>query len=192
MTDLTAHPLFLYGIAGAVLIVVILAAFLYLRSRRQAAAVAAEESAERTGRLAYQPDIRPISEVRQAAIPKPARKTPSLPQPKKTDLLSGMSDIGQSLHALVDKYSLDQFTIATSDGLVFASGGDGAAAQADAARYSGIYCNNPLAETPGVVLAKVSHKGSDLILIIRTSAAVPDPIRAGIENDTKDILNRWI
>lgn len=189
MTDPFLQPPFIYGIAGAALLIIILVTYLYLRSRRPSGA--AQNPDTRNGRLAYQPEIRPIPEVRPAAAPRPAQKSPSFPLPKETDLFSGRSDIGGSLNALIEKYSLDQFTIATSDGLVFASG-DSDSAQTDAARYCEIFMNDPLSETPGVVLSKVTHKGSDLILIIRSGMEIPEPIRTGIERDTKDILNRWI
>ena len=96
-----------------------------------------------------------------------------------------------SLRALVEKYSLDQFTIATSDGLVFASSG-GESAQTDAARYGELFVNDPLAETPGVALFGFTHKGSTLVGIIRTNLQIPGEISRMIEEDTKDILNWWI
>ena len=145
----------------------------------------------KAGLLAYQPEARPVPAVPQSAIPRPARKSPAFPVPKEISLLNGRENITESLRALAEKYSIDQFTIATSDGLVFASGG-GDDAQTDAAQYSEIFFNNPLSETPGAVLTGIGHIGSDLVLIIRTTLPVPDEIRISIENDTKDILNWWI
>jgi len=114
-----------------------------------------------------------------------------MPSLKEISLLEDRKDISESLQALKEKYSLDAFTIATADGLVFASGG-GTDSQTDAAQYSEIFNNDPLSETPGVVLTGIEHKGSSLVLIIRTQIPVPDEIRMRIENDTKDILNWWI
>jgi hypothetical protein len=118
-------------------------------------------------------------------------KSAGLPKPKEINLLNGSPDITQSLRALVEKYSFDQFTIATSDGLVFASSG-AETVQNDAAQYGERFASDPYSETPGVVLFGLSHKGSDLVLIIRTNLPVPDEIRTAIEKDTKDILNWWI
>jgi len=114
-----------------------------------------------------------------------------LPQPKPVSIVEGLPDVTGSLHALVEKYSLDQFTIATSDGLVFASSGGGSA-QTDAARYGELFVNDPLAETPGVLLFGFTHKGSNLVGIIRTNLQIPEEICRRIEKDTKDILNWWI
>jgi hypothetical protein len=43
--------------------------------------------------------------------------------PKEIDILNGRTDITQSFLALAEKYSPGTFTIATSDGLIFASSG---------------------------------------------------------------------
>jgi hypothetical protein len=97
-------------------------------------------------------------------------------------------DLRQCLLALAGKYSIDSFTIATSDGLVFASSG-GTMAQEDAAGYSGKYAGkNP----GGVVLFSLNHKGSDLTAIIRTRGIITGETQNRIENDTKVILNKWI
>jgi len=185
-----SDPLIAYGIIGGICLVLVLFA-LYLIRKRQAGSSGEKSFGRKAGRLAYQPEARPLPAVTPGAIPRPARKTTSQPRPKEISLIDGRADITGSLHALAEKYSLDRFTIATSDGLVFASSGE-EDAQADAARYGGIYHADPLAETPGAVLHGISHKGSDLVLIIKTPLPVPDEIRISIENDTKDILNWWI
>ncbi|NMB79800.1 MAG: hypothetical protein GYA23_11985 [Methanomicrobiales archaeon] len=188
-------PEVLTGIAGGLIVVILAAlAFLLLKKRRQSAQVREKTAGERSDRLAYQPAARPIPVVRTpTATPRPAPKPAAnvLPKPKDISILNGRDDITGSLHALVEKYSLEQFTIATSDGLVFASSG-AESAQQDAAKYGEIFVNDPLSETPGVVLSGVSYKGSDLILIIRTPCEIPEEITKNIENDTKDILNWWI
>jgi hypothetical protein len=141
--------------------------------------------------LEYQPGVKPVSPISRKSIPQPVQRHDVLPRPKEASVVDGMADVTGSLHALVEKYSLDQFTLATSDGLVFASSG-GESAQADAAGYGEMFVNDPLAETPGVVLFGFTHKGSDLVGIIRTNLQVPEEIARMIENDTKDILNRWV
>jgi hypothetical protein len=190
MVSVVSDPLLIGIIAGAVIVLAIVAA-LYLKMRRHAAPPAVKTPAQKAGRLAYQPDSRPIPAVPVGAIPRPVQKTPPQPRQSEISLLNGRADITESLHALVEKYSLGQFTIATSDGLVFASSGEGSA-QEDAAQFGGRYANDPHAAIPGIVLSGISHKGSDLVLIIRTPVPVPDEIRQNIENDTKDILNWWI
>ena len=131
------------------------------------------------------PDIPPSID----APPVPA--APAFPAPKEIDVIRERNDLAESLRALVAKYSIGQFTIATSDGLVFASSG-GDSAQTDAARYGEQYTNDPLTETPGIFLFGFSHKGSDLVGIVRADLEVPEETGRRIERDTKDILNRWI
>lgn len=188
---LQSDPLLVYGIVGGFVLTVILIATLYIMRKRQTVSNDVGKIGSNSVRLAYQPEARPVRVVPLSAIPKPTRKSPTGPALKEISLLKDRQDITESLLALTDKYSLDQFTIATSDGLIFASS-RGNGAQTDAAHYSEIFNNDPLAETPGVTLTGFNHKGSDLVLIIRTHLPVPDEIRIGIEEDTKDILNWWI
>ena len=141
--------------------------------------------------LEYQPVAKPVSPIPKKSIPQPVLRHDVLPHPKDFSVVDGIADLTGCFRALVDKYSLDQFTLATADGLVFASSG-GESAQTDAASYGELFVNEPLAETPGVVLFGFTHKGSDLVGIIRTNLQVPGEIAQRIENDTKDILNRWV
>ena len=179
-------------IVGAICLIIailIIAVIIYLRQQQKAKAT--KETGAKNERLNYHPQVRPIPPVPKSSIPRPVTKPETLPPVKETSILNGRNDITESLQALTEKYSLEQFTIATSDGLVFASSG-GENAQTDAARYSEIFVHDPLSETPGVVLSGLSFKGSDLILVIRTPLAVPDQVQEKIVNDTKDILNWWI
>ena len=125
-----------------------------------------------------------------AASPALARIA-ELPDPKGINLIDNRNDLTGSLVALADKYSLAEFTIATIDGLIFASSGKDAA-HTDAATYSELYKNDPLAKTPGVTLFGLRHKGSELVGIIRTHNTLPDEILQEITADTKVILNWWI
>ena len=88
------------------------------------------------------------------------------PPPLRPDvaLLENCQDFQQSLRALAGKYSLDSFTIATSDGLVFASSG-GSTAQEDAAIYR---WNSDDKESAGMALFSLNHKGSELTGIVRS------------------------
>ena len=140
--------------------------------------------------LNNQPEVKP-----QRAIP------PDLSTPRghmtvsrmddKNDADPGAPDISRTFDAVVLKYALESLTIATCDGLVFASS-TRATAHEDAARYSEIFCHDPLSETPGVVLYGLNYQGSNLVGIIRTPAQISEKMAEAIENDTKDILNRWV
>jgi hypothetical protein len=145
-----------------------------------------------------QPDFDYGAAIHRAPVPVSAPASPRVERKQETprpppaiNVLEGCTDITGCLGAFVRKYSLESFTIATCDGLVFVSSG-GDTAPADAAKYSEIVCNDPLSETPGVVLFGLNHKGSDLVGIIRTSGEVTQSTLQKMENDTKDILNRWI
>lgn len=107
------------------------------------------------------------------------------------DILHGRSDITQSLLALVEKYSLDTFTIATSDGLVFASSG-GDDAHTNAATYTMMASRDPYSKTITVIMPGLSHKGSALVGIIWTQNQVPEEILKKISKDTQAILNWWV
>jgi hypothetical protein len=139
----------------------------------------------------HQAAVRPVPVHAPADRPAPAVSAVMRVPPAGTSVVEGYNTITECLDALVRKFSLEAFTIATCDGLVFASSGGGNP-PGDAAKYSEIFCNDPLSETPGVVLFGLHHSGSDLVGIIRTPEEIPRRIVEIIENDTKDILNRWI
>jgi hypothetical protein len=113
------------------------------------------------------------------------------PAIKEIDILNGRSDITQSLLALVEKYSLGAFTIATSDGLVFASSG-GDDANTDAATCRVMASRDPCSDTSVVIVPGLTHKGSDLVGIIRTQNPVSEEILKKITTDTQTILNWWV
>jgi hypothetical protein len=185
-----ADPM-VFGIIIGIVIILLVILILFSKRTRREHSPGGGNSGQRSPRLAYQPDARPVPSVVVKAIPHPVRKNPVPPKPKEISLLNGRTDITQSLVALVEKYSLDQVTIATSDGLVFASNG-AESDQDDAAQFSGKYTENSSSEIPGIILVGISHKDSDLLLIVRTPLPVSEEIRQAIENDTKDILNWWI
>ena len=179
-------------IIAVIIILAAAAGYYFLRSRSKTGVAGKTiPPATHYQHFEYQPDVKPISPVPRKAVPQPVQAPGMLPRPKPVNVVEGSTDVTGSLHALVEKYSLDQFTIATSDGLVFASGG-GESAQTDAARYGELFVNDPLAETPGVTLFGFTHKGSNLVGIIRTNLQIPEETSRMIEEDTKDILNRWI
>lgn len=119
-----------------------------------------------------------------------AHKTPALII-REIELMSGREDITQSLIALVEKYSLSTFTIATADGLVFASSG-GDDANINAATYTTIASRDPLTKTATIIIRGLIHKGSDLVGIIRTQNPLEEEILMKITKDTQTILNWWV
>lgn len=130
----------------------------------------------------YKPSAMPVH------VSSPVRNRQPAPPSPEADVTENCRDLRQCLLALAGKYSLDSFTIATSDGLVFASSGS-TTAQEDAANYSGKYTGKA---SGGVVLFSLNHKGSELTGIIRSRGIIPGETQDRIENDTKDILNKWI
>ena len=174
--------------ATIILIIILIPATLFLKKILRARA--ADEGRIRKQRLDYQPAAKPS----WVAIPVPISRYQKQ-QPVTTpasapdaDLLENCQDLQQSLRALAGKYSLDSFTIATSDGLVFASSGGNTALE-DAARYCRKY---DIKESAGTAFFSLDHKGSELTGIIRSQGIITGEIQKRIESDTKDILNRWI
>jgi hypothetical protein len=115
----------------------------------------------------------------------------SPPHPAAINCIEGTTDLSGSLAALAKKYSLDEITLATADGLLLASSHSSPSAD-DIAGYCGIYNENPQARIPGIMLFGMVHKGSDLIGIAKIRGqALLDPGQELI-CETKDILNSWI
>jgi hypothetical protein len=191
-----SDPIVVYGIIVIIGVILMGITALYLNKIRKTGSFLFRKNGQRAARFDYQPETHPIPVVPLKNIPHPVRPAmikslEPLPVHGEKNLLSDRSDITESLIALVVKYSLEGFTIATSDGLVFASSGAQSATE-DAAQYGEMYTSGSFADTPGVVLSGISHEGSNLILIIRTSLPVPEENRRNIEKDTKDILNWWV
>ena len=159
-------------------------------------AQSAEEDRARRQRLDYQPSKKPIPVTAPVPVSRTAPKTRPAPAPAAepapapvpdVDLLD-CQDLRESVAALAGKYSLESFTIATSDGLILASSG-GTTAQEDAALFNQ---KNGSESPEGLVLFSLNHKGSDLTGIIRSGGIIAGDLQERIESDTKDILNRWI
>jgi hypothetical protein len=175
-----------------VIVVIIAAAFFIQRSRKRQLPDQDTGTSTSVTRhsLDYQPVAKPKPVIMSTIKPVPGVRAAEVPKPKDIDL-TNRKDLTESLVALSEKYSLDVFTIATADGLVFGSSG-GDAAQNDAATYSELFKNNPLVETPGIELFGLTYKGSELIGIIRTKTPLPENNVKLITADTKIILNWWI
>lgn len=138
----------------------------------------------------FQAEINQIRRMVPAIRPAQIQKTTSPPH-EEIDVLRGRSDITGSLLALVEKYSLDTFTIATVDGLVFASSG-GDDAHMNAATYATMTSPDTLSKTITVIVPGLTHQGSTLAGIIRTRSPVPDEVMQKITRETQAILNWWV
>ena len=149
----------------------------------------AKEERARRRHLAYQQIVKPIPFSIPIPVSRQVRKHQPVTAPTPdVDLLENCQDFQQSLLALADKYSLDSFTIATSDGLVFASSG-GSTAQEDAAIYSGKYDGK---EPAGMAQFGLNHKGSELMAIVRSQETITGETQKCIESDITKIINKWI
>jgi len=187
-------PMVIAAVIVCVIIVLgILSAILFIKYRKKRSREV-KRHYPGTSRLAYQPEPRSVPVIPGTAIPRPWKKAPVPTPPLRQEihLTEGRADITDSMNALVEKYRLDQFTIATDDGLVFAAGGNGDAAP-DAAQFGGATDDAVLdGANNRPALAHITHRGSPLILIIRSPAPLAEGERTGIVEDTKVILNWWI
>jgi hypothetical protein len=192
--SLTGSVYFLLIAIIGIVIVVVIAIVLYRKRSKNDQHIGGETKLAPyplSHRLDYQPEARPIPVFKPMVTPAPLTQAVKRQEIPDIDLTRTRKDLTESLGAIVEKYSLSSFTIATADGLLFGSSG-GDTAQTDAATYSEIFTNDPLVETPGVVLFGFTHKGSDLIGIIRPLSIPADEIVQQIEADIKIILNWWI
>jgi hypothetical protein len=138
----------------------------------------------------YKPEINRIRRMVRTVQSQGVHKI-TAPVQKEIDIFHGRRDITQSLLALVEKYSLGTFTIATSDGLVFASSG-GDDANTNAATYGVITPQDPRSDNSTVIVPGLTHKDSALVGIIRTQNPVSEEILTRITQDTQAILNWWV
>jgi len=180
------------AIAVIVILVVITAGLFLKKKKRQAAVRKIRERPEiPKSRLDYHSEFHVTRKFMRS---QKARKKPgvSFPATKhENDLIIGKPDIRRSFSALAGKYQIERITIATQDGLVFASSGSPDAAT-DAALYSEQFFQDPLTETPGFVLFAVPFESEELVGIAKTNKPIPDHIVQNIASDTKDILNWWV
>ncbi|HTY14316.1 MAG TPA: hypothetical protein VMC42_01275 [Methanoregulaceae archaeon] len=97
-------------------------------------------------------------------------------------------DISKNMKAFVEKYRFDSFTLSSVDGLVIAS--TSSDSQGDAANYSQSFRNGVQSPEPGTTIFGMSHHGSTIIGIIRSSHPVPIPVPDNVESDANNIL-KW-
>ena len=188
------NPVVIPALIGCTIGVLVLLVALLFKKYRKKRSRDVKRQRQSTPRLAYQPEPRTVPVLPGTAILRPRKKASVFGPParKEISLTKGRADITDSINALVEKYRLDHFTIATEDGLVFAAGGSGDAAS-DAARFGGATddaVQDRANDRPA--LAKTTHRGSRLILIIRSPVPLVETEMTGIVEDTKVILNWWI
>ena len=192
--SLTGSGYFLPMVIIGIIVVVVIAIVIFQRHSQKRRSKRGDPVTSRyphRHRLDYQPESKLMPVIRPMVTSPSLARAADVPKPKDVDLTNTRKDMTESLEAFVGKYSLSCFTIATADGLVFGSSG-GDTDQADSATYSEIFKNDPLTETPGVVLFGLTHKGSELIGIVRAKTPLPNKIVQQIAADTKVILNWWI
>jgi len=192
MTPAVPEPTVLISLGAGFVIVLIITAIVYLRSRSRAGRTPATGTeASRSRRLDYQPVARPVTPFIRPPVPShpPSPATP--PMPASVSVVDGRTDIADSTRALADKYSLAGFTLATTDGLIFSTSGHPAGTE-DAAHYGGRALQEEEHVSAEVTLFTLNHQGTKLTGIIRSEKSLTrDRIRQ-IESDTQEILNRWI
>lgn len=174
---------------GVVIAIVIVVAFIAVKKARAAKRENLHKITADQFRIPLH--VQNIPTNNNKVSPDPYAVAASTPDPNEINCIHGMTDIYQSLLALAEKYSLDEITLATSDGLLLATSSRKPAV-ADIARYCEAYTANPRARSPGILLFGVEHKGSSLVGIAKTKG--PDLQEPGedLVRDTKDILNWWI
>lgn len=121
----------------------------------------------------------------------PAAREGTEPQPADVELVRNRQNITASLRALVEKYSLAEITLATEDGLVFASSSDHDV-QLDAVKFSQIMKHQAPPDEPDVTLFELLHRESRLVGILRRERELPPSWKRMIRDDTKAILQWWL
>ena len=179
------------AISMIVIILIMVVAFFIKRSGKRQPLQQKTDASPPRHRFDYQPVTKPRPVIPSTLRLSPLARGTEISRPKEFDLTTTCNDLTESLAALAAKYSLESFTIATADGLLFGSSA-GDRARNDAASCSELFKNDPQTETPGIKLFGIAHKGSELICIIRTKTPLPENSVQQIYADTKIILYWWI
>jgi hypothetical protein len=179
-------------ILSAIIIITILLAWLRIRKYRERKDGIVDESPDEVFKMA--------SRVKYPAATRntPERtgqetvlKKPGIAEPANTELVNGRKDLTDSLHALVQKYRLDEITLATDDGLVFATTTD-RDMQPEAVKYSQLIRHMGIPNEPDVTLFELIHKESRLIGILKSPHDLSHGWKREIREDTKVILQWWL
>ncbi len=192
MTPAVPEPTVLVSLGAGIVIVLIIAAIVYLWIRSRAGRTPATGTvASRSRRLDYQPVARPVTPIIRPPVPRqhPSTATPRIPA--SVSVVDGRTDITDSTRALAEKYSLAGFTLATIDGLIFSTSGNPSATE-DAAHYGGRALQEEEFVSAEVTLFTLTHQGTSLTGIIRPDRPLKRDSVLSIRKDTQEILNRWI
>ena len=176
-------------ITGFIVIGICIAGFLFVRKLRLKRTLDTDEQIRQWIDIGADPAVSRSYVHAQSQTPPPGAIM--VPAPKNISCITGKTSLTESLQALAEKYSFDEFTLVTADGLLLGSSRDQIAA-ADAAKYSELFSRNIPDEMPGVVLFGLVHKDSTLIGVIRSQNSMTRETEQKVTNDTKDILNWWI
>jgi hypothetical protein len=136
----------------------------------------------------------PLPRQIQAPVQDPASSPATLSSTSASsrdlDTLNSTTNLSQSLNGLAKKYSLDEVTLATADGLLIAS--SGSPHEEVIARYCGSH-RDPAKRPPvGIRMYDMEHRGSSLVLIAKipkNATAAPEQV---LVHETKDILKWWM
>jgi hypothetical protein len=167
-------------LAGAVIAIVLILLLLKLYQVKSAARMGRGVTTTTLPSRAHAP-APPQEPVGKPEVPL-SEPTPDLPEP-----LTDQGDIGKNMAALAGRYGLDAFTLSSTDGLLIAStSGEGIN---DAANYSQMWKSAQSPSDPGVKIFGITHQGSTIIGIIRSSRELPAGTVEKIEVDAKNILS---
>jgi len=191
MPDLYDPEITVFFIAGGVVVVLLcIAAVILAKKRRHGLKSPSSPIALDPSRSPLR--VQKIPAYTPGSPHNAGRDTDSLlPRPNGIDCITGRANLSESLAALAEKYSLDEITLATADGLLLASSQKSPSAD-DVARYAGLFAENVQPRPPGIILFGLEHKGSFLVGIAKAGDLPVQVREPDLIRDTKDILNRWI
>ncbi|HEU18645.1 MAG TPA: hypothetical protein ENO00_04580 [Deltaproteobacteria bacterium] len=106
------------------------------------------------------------------------------------DLIDSSFSIMDSLNRLCQKFNVETFTLASTDGLVIASSFAGGAR--DAAYFSNLYLREKITRRGDIAISSLKHQNQNLIFIIRSQRNLDSEEIEAIKSDAKRILLFWL
>ena len=138
--------------------------------------------------------IRPLPSPEPAPSSPPPPSRVASPSPGKPayamEILEDRRDIRGSIQAICDKFDLRDMFITTMDGLIVVSRTPGVADEA--ARLTGMYRHGGRTDGKDLHFLPVTHRGDELLVILRAGRTLDDAERKAIEKDVAQILNWWL
>ena len=189
MPDLYGTEITVLIVGGVVIVVLCIAIAILVKKRRNVAKRSPSAMAVDPFRSPLR--VKKIPANMPVKAPDTDEDAGPLSRSKGIDCITGRANLSESLAALAEKYSLDEITLATADGLLLASSRPSPSADA-VARYSGMFAENVQPRPPGIILFGLEHKGSFLVGIAKAGDLPVQEADPEMVSDTKDILNRWI